>query len=420
VLPKLAACLCLGLLLACDREADGLAPPSYPTPVAGNKANYDDVDWAARRSRIAAWMPEVEILSRDTFARQQLPSLVAGVLVDGQLIWWQGFGTRDLEEGGPVDAHTQYRVGSITQVVTAMAILRLRDDGKLSLDTPAASYVAELAELAYPTDDSPPITLRHLLTHTAGLPQHGKLDYHGERTSPVTERELCEGVRGLPVDRAPGLESVYSELGYALLGLIVARVAGGAYSDYVDEHILVPMGLGPGAWSSAAVPRDRLATGYAFEGGQYFPRAEWLFGAAEGAGGLYASLDQLARLLAYQMTVWPAGGRKSQPPLHNATLRESQRVGGFQRPDGTGAGFGWITASGPTGTPLVFSDGASAQHAAMVVFAPDDRVGVIALTNTGKPGTVGPLAHGILKLILERLGGAAPSAPRPKRPTIRR
>ena len=399
---------CLGLVLAllsasCNGERGGTPAPQHPDGVVGTKSNFGYTDWAARRSRITSMMPEVEVMVRDTFRKQRLPSLVAGFLVDGQLVWWQGFGSRHLEDGGPVTAHTVYRIASITKVITAMAVLRLRDEGKLPLDTPAITVLPDIGGVRYPTADSPQITIRHLLTHTSGLPRLGSFDYTSDR-APVTEREILVGLRDAPLENVPGMTSLYSNLGYALLGIAVARVAKAAYHEYVDRTILAPLDMVSTLWRREQVAHDRLATGYAWDSNAYHERHHWPLGAAEGMGGLYSSLDDMVRFLSYHMTAWPPGGRANKDPLHNATLRESHLMGGHQPPKKGVALGGWVVEH-QQGAMLVSHGGETHQYASMIMFAPDERIGFVAMTNTGKPTTVGPLAYNVMNLVLRRVRG---------------
>src|SRR5690606_21422095 len=105
----------------------------------------------------------------------------------------------------------------------------------------------------------------------------GGFDYAGPRREPVGEREVLEALRSVRLEHPPGTVSSYSNLGYALLGIIVGRIAGEPYRDYVSREILAPIGMASAVWDAGAVPRDRLATGYAGEGG-YQPSHEWLMG----------------------------------------------------------------------------------------------------------------------------------------------
>ena len=125
---------------------------------------------ASRAQQFAPAFAEIDQLMK-TFAEQQhVPGIAYGVLVDGALVHTGAVGVRDIAGKAPVDHDTVFRIASMTKSFTAMCILKLRDEGKLSLDDPAERYVPELAGLKYPTTDSPKITIRHLLSHSTGFP----------------------------------------------------------------------------------------------------------------------------------------------------------------------------------------------------------------------------------------------------------
>jgi CubicO group peptidase (beta-lactamase class C family) len=134
------------------------------------------VDWAAfddpaRSTKLATAYPQVDRVMREFVARENVPGAAWGIVVDGRLAHLGTTGLRDVEGARPVQGDSVFRIASMTKSFTAMAILKLRDEGKLSLDDPAERYVPELGGLRYPTDDAPRITLRHLLTHAAGFPE---------------------------------------------------------------------------------------------------------------------------------------------------------------------------------------------------------------------------------------------------------
>src|SRR5882762_7005553 len=114
---------------------------------------------------------ELDRLFQDFAAQAHVPGAAWGIVIDGQLAHTGAAGVRDVAAKAPVDADTVFRIASMTKSFTAMAILKLRDEGKLSLDDPAERHVPELKSLAYPTSDSPRITIRHLLSHAEGFPE---------------------------------------------------------------------------------------------------------------------------------------------------------------------------------------------------------------------------------------------------------
>ncbi|MEM9693760.1 MAG: serine hydrolase domain-containing protein [Myxococcota bacterium] len=384
------------LATGCEERGEPYVP-RVPPPVAVLRS---DPEWDIRRNRISnEGAPLFEKTLRDAMTKYRFPSVVAGVLVDGQLVWWQGLGTRDGDEAHPVDAHSVYRIASITKLFTAMAVLRLRDEGRLDLDAAASTYIPEFDSLEASTADSGKVTIRHLLTHTSGLPRLGRFDFTSEDHASIGERDVLASLNGMKLERVPGIESVYSNLGYALLGILVQRAVGKPYRTYVSEAIIAPLAMTSARWDEARVGRGQLTDGYRFHHGGYEKTHRWQMGAAEGMGGLYASLDDMARFLAYQMTAWPPGGRADQPPLSNATLRESHHLGGHQWPGRGGTGYGWGVAMVGGIGPRMQHSGSTDGYASYVSFFPTKRFGVVALTNCGRSPQLDAVARSIEKAL---------------------
>ena len=139
------------------------AQPTLPPPA------FADPEERARK--LAGALPEMEELFADQFKTRKMPALVVALVVDGQLRWSKAWGDRDAARKQPADLDTVFRIASLTKSFTAASVLQLRDEGKLSLDDPAEKYLPELEQLAYPTHDSPRITVRHLLSHGGGFPE---------------------------------------------------------------------------------------------------------------------------------------------------------------------------------------------------------------------------------------------------------
>ena len=125
----------------------------------------------ARMSGLMTAMPAIDSLFRNFARANHVPGIAYGVIIDGRLIHRGIAGLRDIEKNAAVDSASVFRIASMTKSFTALSILKLRDDGKLSLDDPAEKYVPELAALMYPTSDSPRLTIRHLISHSGGFPE---------------------------------------------------------------------------------------------------------------------------------------------------------------------------------------------------------------------------------------------------------
>ena len=153
-----------------------------------------------------------------------VPGLVYGIVRDGRLQHIGVMGVQDTDTRRPVTDSTLFRIASMSKAFTALAILKLRDDGRLGLDALVETYVPELRAWRYPTDDSPRLRVRDLLSHAAGFVTD---DPWGDRQTPLPEADFTEMLRrGVPFTRAPGLAYEYSNFGYALLGRIVSNVSG--------------------------------------------------------------------------------------------------------------------------------------------------------------------------------------------------
>ncbi|HET9681941.1 MAG TPA: serine hydrolase domain-containing protein, partial [Candidatus Limnocylindrales bacterium] len=200
-----------------------------------------------------------EIADR-TFAGWKVPGVAYGLIVDGELRHVGGRGTAVVGEDRRPGADTVFRIASMTKSFTAATVLSLRDEGRLALDDPIARHLPRLTGLRGPTDDSPPITIRHLLTMTAGFPTD---DPWGDRQQGLDPEEFLQlAERGLSFAWTPGTRFEYSNLGYGLLGRIITAVAGVEYREVVRERILDPLGMADTTYLQDVVEPVRLALGY--------------------------------------------------------------------------------------------------------------------------------------------------------------
>jgi CubicO group peptidase (beta-lactamase class C family) len=181
----------------------------------------------------------VDRLASRFFARGGQPGLAYGVVAGGRLVHDGARGERAL--GGPEpDADTVFRIASMTKSFTAALLLLLRDEGRLALDDPVAAYVPELDAVRGPSADAPALTVRHLLTMSGGLPTD---DPWGDRQQSLPLEDFRALLRGgLTFAWTPGTAFEYSNLGYAVLGLVAAAAGGGAYHELVATRLLAPAG----------------------------------------------------------------------------------------------------------------------------------------------------------------------------------
>jgi CubicO group peptidase (beta-lactamase class C family) len=308
-----------------DPRATTGARARLPEPSAGAGAHGEQsATDGARAAALRPAFPEIDRLVTEFAKREHIPGAVWGVIVDGRLVHVGATGVRELATKSPVDADTVFRIASMTKSFTAMAILKLRDEGKLSLDDPAERYVPELKGLSYPTTDAPRITVRHLLSHATGFPEDNPW---GDQQLAATEDEFSAMLRrGIPFSNPPGVAYEYSNYGFAILGRIVANVAKMPYRDYVTTHVLTPLGMAATTLEPKSVQPDRLAHGYRWEDEQWKEEPQLPDGAFGAMGGMLTSLNDLARYVGVYVGAWPPRDGPETAPISRASLREMQQV----------------------------------------------------------------------------------------------
>ena len=260
----------------------------------------------------AALLAEIDRTMENYRLDAHIPGMVWGIVQDGRLVHVKGAGVQDIEAKRPVSADTLFRIASMTKAFTALSILKLRDDGKLALDAPAETYVPELRGWKYPTDDSPKIRVRELLTHTAGFVTD---DPWGDRQTPLPEDDFTRLLReGVPFTRPPATAMEYSNLGYALLGRIVANVSGQPYKDFVQRLLFTPLGMTSTGYDVAAAPVERRALGYRWEDNTWKLEPTMAHGAFGAMGGIQTSAADYAQMgCVSALGVAPSRRRRHRP-----------------------------------------------------------------------------------------------------------
>ena len=171
---------------------------------------------------------------------RHIPGIAYGIVVGDELVLKGSTGTINLEKDLPVGTRSQFRIASMTKSFTAMAILKLRDEGKLSLEDPVQKFIPEVKMIEYPTSDSPLIDVENLLTMTAGFPEDNPW---GDRQLDESDQMLVDLMQsGVSVANPISHTFEYSNTGYALLGKIISEVSNRPFQTYIKEEILQPLG----------------------------------------------------------------------------------------------------------------------------------------------------------------------------------
>lgn len=257
-----------------------------------------------------------------------VPGLVYAVVRDGKIALSsaQGFQTVG---GPPVTLDTRFRIASMSKAFTALAILKLRDDGKLSLDDLAEKHIPQMRGWKYLTSDSPRIRIRDLLQHVGGMVTD---DPWGDRQQVLTEAEFSAMISaGVPWSRVGQSQHEYSNYGYALLGRIVSNVSGKAYQAYIRDTILRPLGMTASTYEVGEVPRDKLAVGYRWENERWVEEPQMRDGAFGAMGGLVTTVNDYAKWVGFLLSAWPARDGAETGPVKRATVREMAQGLNFVR-----------------------------------------------------------------------------------------
>lgn len=284
---------------------------------------------ADRAENVKATAPVVERMFKEFAERQHLPGLAYGVVLDGKLLFSGGLGYANLEKQYPANSKSLFRIASMSKSITALAILQLRDEGKLSLDEPASKYLPEMKKLTYLTSDAPVITIRNLLTHSAGFPEDNPW---GDRQLADTDRELRQLIEeGVSFSNVPGIEYEYSNLGFALLGQIVQVVSGMDFQSYTTEHIFKPLGMSNTVWEYEKVPHEKLALGYAWIDNSWVKVPLLHHGSYGAMGGLITSIEDFTAYVSMHLSAWPPRSDKEEGVLKRSSLREMHQPWRFSR-----------------------------------------------------------------------------------------
>lgn len=311
----------LAFVVAASLPSLALAQGSSVPP-----ARFADV---ARAQKLAAAFPEIDRLVTAWAERVHAPGAAMGIVIDGELAWVKTLGVIDTANDTPVTADSVFRIASMTKSFTALGILKLRDEGKLSLDDRVAKYVPELSALRYPTKDSPVLTIRHLLTHSEGFPEDNPW---GDRQLAQPQQTMSAWMReGIPFSTVPGTAYEYSNYGFAILGQIIERVSKQPYDKYMAAQILAPLGLKDTTFELSNVPASRRARGYRWEDDAWKEEPVLAHGTFGAMGGLWTSLRDLARYAAYQMAAWPPRDESEDGPVNRSSRREQQQAARWQR-----------------------------------------------------------------------------------------
>lgn len=338
--------------------------PECPAdPVAGsvgavNGAAYED---AIKLARTQLWQQ---------IASGKCSSASIAIMVKGEIVYSEGFGASDREKSIPTDTKTIFNIGSVSKIYVTTAIMLLADEGKVLLDNPVTDYLPQF-KMADPRYKY--ITVRMLLNHSSGMPGSEYNNSFGFEYNENIHQETLDTLARSHLKHNPGEMSVYCNDGFTLAEMIVERLSGNKYIEFLNQRIFRPLGLDNTGLSVGEISDKKIALYYDPETGKRHP-PEVI--SVIGAGGLSANPEDLARF---------ADGVLTKDKLLKASLEEMRKVQspGFWcelKNPGLSWGLGWDFTSLPRykaeGIQVLGKSGGTSNYSSMLYTAPEKRVSV--------------------------------------------
>jgi CubicO group peptidase (beta-lactamase class C family) len=329
--------------------------------------------------------------------REQTPSVAIAVIRDDEVVWAEGFGFADLERHRPATASSIYLLASVSKPITTTGLMLLVDQGRVELDAPVNRYLPGEKLRAF-EGSADGITLRRLLSHTAGLPEHYQFFY--EPASPPSREETIR--RYGFAYRTPGSRWEYSNLGYGIVDYVISVVAGNSWADFMQDKLYDTLGMKhsgnrvrPGLEQFAARP-------YRYDvSGQFVPAAVYGFD-HDGASTIWSSAMDLSRFLRLHLNDGVLEGKRF---FKAGSLRETHVACGYGRSQVNKEqyGLGWFTEP-YLGHVSFAHTGGMPGVATRIRGFPEDHAGFVVLLNADAYGQ--PNARGFREEISERIARA--------------
>lgn len=382
----------LGLLTTLAAFVVAIPAPAQAPPVA-----------------LEAWQ-RVEDTWRAEVQKSGIVGSSLALVVDGRAVRHATEGLADLARGRAVDDNTIYHWASITKTLTAVSILQLRDRGLLDLDDPVTDYVPELAAVYNPFGEMEEITIRQLLSHTAGFrastwPWGGDRDWH-----PHEPTEWSQLVAMMPYTRIgfePGSGFSYSNPGIIFLGRVIEAVTGDVYEAYVDKNLFRPLGMSRAYFDVTPwhLLEHRSNNYRVLDGRPVANGLDFNTGVTVSNGGLNAPLEDMVRWVAFLLGSPATDVATYESVLARASLEEMWRA--VQSTGGDAMGGESIGLSfflyRPGGMRLVGHTGSQKSFQAFMLLAPDHGVGALAAFNTSGGDETAPRTRAIMMELRERV-----------------
>lgn len=318
----------------------------------------------------AELLSKVDAIVAKALGKPGAAGLSVAIARDGKIVLSKGYGLADVEFDVPADAQTIFRIGSITKQFTAAAIMRLIEQGKLALDDPMTKFLPD-----YPMQGNV-VTIRNLLNHTSGIKSMTDIGEEWEKTQPLdlTHEQMLALVKDKPFDFKPGDEWRYNNTGYYILGMIIEKITGKTYAEYLQEEFFTPLKLDRTSYEvSSEIIRNR-AQGYSIDKGKLVNAAPLGMTQPFAAGSLISTAEEL---IEWEMAL--TSGKVVSAESFEMMITPTVLNDGKPQPYGFG-----IAIDSEAQPKRVWHNGGINGFNSMLLWLPDEKVFIAVLSN-GEP-----------------------------------
>lgn len=343
--------------------------------------------------------PKIDEFIKAEMEKQKIPGVSLAVVKDGRLVYAKGYGLANVEHQVPVKPETIFQSGSVGKQFTSMAVMMLVEEGKVSLEDKINKYFTDA-----PAEWSN-ITVRHLLTHTSGMTDYPK-DFNFR--ADYTEDDIYKRIKTVPLAFQPGEKWAYSNLGYVTLGILINRVTGKFYGDFLKERVFNPLGMTTARIISESDIIPNRAAGYMLVKGE-LKNQEWV------SPTLNTTADGALYLSVLDMAKWEAAlnGEKLLKKTNLEQMWTSVKLNSGATPK---YGFGWFLAEA-NGKQIIEHGGAWQGFKSMISRFPEDKLTVIVFANLINANEK-KLARGVLEIYHPQLAPVAVQSIEDKEPKV--
>ncbi len=347
----------------------------------------------------AAIATKVDDYVKAEMQRQHIPGLSLAVVKDGQIILAKGYGFANVEHQVPVKPETIFQSGSMGKQFTATAVMMLVEAGKLSLSDPITKFFSDAP------DGWKNITVRHLLTHTAGTTDYPRdFDFRHD----YSEDELLKRAEAIPLSFQPGEKWSYSNLGYVLLGILIHKVSGQFYGDFLQERVFQPLGMNTARIISEADIVPNRAAGYRLVKGE-LKNQDWV------SPSLNTTADGALYLTVYDMAKWDAA-LYTEKLIKKSSLEQMWTPVKLNNGKTYPYGFGW-SLNEVRGHHLIEHGGSWQGFKSQIARYVDDKLTVVLFANLSQANQA-RIAHGVAAIYNPELAPLPPKAIEDKEPQV--